>query len=164
MYFLTFLNPNIFLQFEFVLFQFIRYYEKTPGTILNSILLPKIYLKIFANSRPSVSNFKSFSRSLQQIFSHSFWKQFWYQNTIFSGKSQREFEPSTNARWGSNGAKGQSLPSSANNYQKWGGIEKIVPKMWIRPRKTQTATDPYYEYPSKYNLSYISCVNGKSLG
>ena len=85
-------------------------------------------------------------------------------NIFFSGKSQREFEPSKNARWGSNGAKGQSLPSSANNYQKWGGIEKIVPKMWIRPRKTQTATDPYYEYPSKYNLSYISCVNGKSLG
>ena len=83
---------------------------------------------------------------------------------FFSGKSQREFEPSKNARWGSNGAKGQSLPSSANNYQKWGGIEKIVPKMWIRPRKTQTSTDPYYEYPSKYNLSYISCVNGKSLG
>ena len=38
-------------------------------------------LKNFANSRPSASNFKSFSRSLEQIFSHSRSEQFWKQNT-----------------------------------------------------------------------------------
>ena len=38
-------------------------------------------LKMFANSWPSASNFKSFSPLLQQIVSHSSSKQFWKQNT-----------------------------------------------------------------------------------
>ena len=38
-------------------------------------------LKNFANSRPLVSKFKSFSRPLD-LFSHSRSEQFWKQNTI----------------------------------------------------------------------------------
>ena len=38
-------------------------------------------LKIFANSRPSASNFKSFSRSLEHFFSYRRSEQFWKQNT-----------------------------------------------------------------------------------
>ena len=38
--------------------------------------------KKFTNSRSSPSNFKSFSRSREQFFSHSKSDQFWKQNTI----------------------------------------------------------------------------------
>ena len=50
--------------------------EKPPGTSYESILSPEIVLtfhcssglKNFENSQPSASNFKSFSRSLEQFF------------------------------------------------------------------------------------------------
>ena len=72
-----FLNPKYFFQFEFELFQFIRSIPSRDK--LKSILLQKSfwpfniwinyssYLKYFANSRPSASNFKSLSRSQEQF-------------------------------------------------------------------------------------------------
>ena len=52
----------------------------------SDLLRGKIILVIencfFANSWPSASNFKSFSRILEHFFSHSRPKQFWKQNTI----------------------------------------------------------------------------------
>ena len=43
-------------------------------------------LKIFGNSPPVASNFKSFSQSLQQLFSHCRPEQFLKQNTIPNSK------------------------------------------------------------------------------
>ena len=78
--FCRFLNPNYFFQFE--VFLSMRS-EKPPGTNWKGILFSKIVLtyhclkklfidlKMFAKSRPSISDFKSFSRSLGTIFYHS---------------------------------------------------------------------------------------------
>ena len=61
-------------------------------------------LKNFANLWPSASNFKSFSRSLEQFFSHSRSEQFWQQNTIvqihwLSKKKLYSWNPKSNLRW-----------------------------------------------------------------
>ena len=83
-----FLNPNIFsnLNYNFSNLWDMRNlqeevkkafcYQKLfwPFTVWTNC---SSYLKIFANSRPSASNFKSFSQSLEQFFSHSRLEQFW---------------------------------------------------------------------------------------